>query len=201
MKHFAVAALVAAVLTITGAASARPFSPEGGPVTVQGNTSNPGGWSLTGYGAFRVPLTNTLTAAANVSAHSDVGGLNAKGQMHLFFTNILDSKADIRCLFVAGNRAGVLGLLEHPATLGSTVYPYGGISVTDNGPASSTPRDQVTFWVSTIAVQPTCVFIATSGGLSPITNGNFVVNDPPPGSPLGPVTPSIPTGARVVALN
>ena len=141
----------------------------------------------TGSGAIRNPVTNVVLGSANGSAHSEAAGINPKGQFHLFFTNVEDTKMDVLCLAVIGNHAGVLGKLAQPAHLGSTTYPYGGISVTDNGSASASPRDQVTWWVAlTAPTQATCTGIAAIGGFSPVTDGNYVVNDQQPGSMLGP---------------
>jgi len=188
MKTYVLAVLTAATLTFAAAAYAMPAD--------TATPSSPGGWSLTGSGAIRNTVTNAILASANGSAHSEEAGLNPKGQFHLFFTGVEDTKMDVLCLSVIGNKAGVFGKLAQPAQLGSTTYPYGGISVTDNGSASASPRDQVTWWVGPAAPnQALCTFLAASGGFSPVTDGNFVVNDQQPGGMLGLLAPpSVPAG-------
>jgi hypothetical protein len=195
MRFFVVAAVASATLIFATVASAMPADAS----KAQANSS--GGWQLTGSGSVRLPVTNVLFAYANGSAHSETAGLNPKGQFRLFYTNFVDSKMDVECLFVAGNRAAVLGRLENPATYFGTVYPFGGISVTDNGPASSTPRDQVTWWLSQSAPTALCAAIAAGGGSTPVTEGNFVVKEqlPAPAALIGSLAPTAPT-AGLVAL-
>jgi hypothetical protein len=193
MKFFVVAAVAAATLVFATAASAMRADAKNAPA------NSPGGWQLTGSGSIRAPLTGIVIGSANGSAHSDTAGLNPKGQFHLFYTSFVDSKMDVECLFVNGNRAGVLGRLENPATYFGTVYPFGGISVTDNGSASSTPRDQVTWWLAQSADVSLCALLATSGGIGPLTDGNFVVKEQLPASAalIGSLAPTAPVAGLV----
>jgi len=134
------------------------------------------GWGLTGAGGVAAP---GVDGDFNVSAHSDIGGADATGQMHLFLTNpqvSIDTRADVTCLDVIGtNRAGALGPLEHPVTLFGFTYDFGGISVTDNSGTNS--PDTVAFWVSTTASQADCHYIATVGGFVPLQQGNVVIHN------------------------
>jgi hypothetical protein len=180
MKKLLVAVAVAVIANVVPAVSA--FG-ETGP-----------GWGLTGAGGG-LGFSGTTEHDFNVSAHSDVGGANATGQMHLLEPSFgIDSQADVTCLavipsFFGTTRAAALGKLQNPVTLAGITFDFGGLSVAD------TPSGQFFgFELASTGGQATC-FSAAFASSGPVQRGLVVIHGS--GQSSDPSTAQAPSGAVV----